>query len=144
MKKVTRYLCEWCGKEFKTPDRHRCRWSPEAHNCLSCKHRGKSHKEDSIGAETYSEWVAFDCPFFDDPCEAPCDFAKGAVSTKGNGCQHWELIEGYEGKTTFAKTESERKGELGNPYEENRPEEIDNLRSDIRNPFDINHGDFQF
>ena len=101
MKKVTRYLCEFCGKEFKTSDRHKCRWSPDAHNCLSCKHRGSPHTD-------CNNWTAFDCPFFEDPCEAPCDLSKGAVSKKGNGCPHWELVDGYEGKKTFAMVESER------------------------------------
>ena len=109
MKKVTRYLCEWCGKEFKTPDRHKCRWSPEAHNCLSCKHRGKRVDDDIT--EYGDKWYAFECPYFEDPCEAPCDFAKGAVSKTGNNCQHWDLMDNYKGRSTFAQIEKEREGE---------------------------------
>lgn len=106
MKKVVRYQCEWCGKEFKTPDRHKCRWSPEAHNCLSCKHRGKRVDDDIT--EYGDKWYGFECPYFEDPCEAPCDFAKGAVSKEGNNCPHWEQVENYKGKKSFAEIESER------------------------------------
>lgn len=109
LKQVTRYLCEWCGKEFKTPDRHNCRWSPEAHNCLSCKHRGKRVDDDI--SEYGDKWYGFECPYFEDPCEAPCDFAKGAVSKEGNNCPHWELTDNYKGRSTFAQIEKEREGE---------------------------------
>jgi len=108
MEQVTRYRCGWCGKEFRTPDRHECRWDPDAHNCLSCKHRG-GRAHEVLGAG-YDDWWAFECPFFDDPCEAPCDFAKGAVDACGNGCPHWELQDGYKGKKSFAKMEADREG----------------------------------
>lgn len=35
MKYVVRYECKWCGKLFKTPNRHNCRFDPRHHNCLS-------------------------------------------------------------------------------------------------------------
>ncbi len=38
MKKVIRYKCEYCNKEFKTPDRHFCKKKPELKNCFTCKH----------------------------------------------------------------------------------------------------------
>jgi hypothetical protein len=110
MERVVRYRCGWCGKEFKTPDRHICRWDPDCKNCLSCKHRGKR-------VDDVDNWVAFECPHFEDPCEAPCDFSKGAVAKEGNNCSHWELIEGYKGKQTFAKIEAEREGEYESPAE---------------------------
>ena len=40
MEAVTRYRCRWCGKEFRTPDRHICKYDPDFRNCLSCKFRG--------------------------------------------------------------------------------------------------------
>jgi hypothetical protein len=38
MKQVIRYQCEYCKKEFKTPDRHICRKKPELKNCYTCEH----------------------------------------------------------------------------------------------------------
>lgn len=38
MKKVTRYQCQFCKKDFKTPDKHHCKFNPELRNCFTCKH----------------------------------------------------------------------------------------------------------
>ena len=38
MKEVTRYQCEFCKKDFKTPDRHQCKKDPALKNCFTCKH----------------------------------------------------------------------------------------------------------
>lgn len=37
MKEVTRYQCKFCKKDFKTPDRHYCKFNPELKNCFTCK-----------------------------------------------------------------------------------------------------------
>lgn len=37
MKRVIRYQCQFCKKEFKTPNKHRCKKNPELKNCFSCK-----------------------------------------------------------------------------------------------------------
>ena len=37
MEKVTRYQCKFCKKDFKTPDRHYCKFNPELKNCFTCK-----------------------------------------------------------------------------------------------------------
>ena len=38
MKEVTRYQCQYCKKDYKTPFRHRCRHNPDLKNCYSCEH----------------------------------------------------------------------------------------------------------
>lgn len=38
MKKVIRYECQFCKKDFKTPDRHECKFNPTLKNCFTCKH----------------------------------------------------------------------------------------------------------
>ena len=49
MKKVTRYQCEFCKKDFKTPDRHYCKMNPELKNCFTCKHlKGWLESEDGV------------------------------------------------------------------------------------------------
>lgn len=37
MKEVTRYQCEFCKKDFRTPDKHKCKKNPELKNCFTCK-----------------------------------------------------------------------------------------------------------
>ena len=34
---VTRYNCDTCGKDFKTPNRHKCKFDPNLKNCFTCK-----------------------------------------------------------------------------------------------------------
>lgn len=38
MKEVTRYECQFCKKDFKTPNRHECKFNPELKNCFTCKY----------------------------------------------------------------------------------------------------------
>ena len=48
MKEVTRYQCEFCKKDFKTPNRHYCKKNPELKNCFTCKHlKGWLESEES-------------------------------------------------------------------------------------------------
>jgi hypothetical protein len=49
MKEVTRYQCEFCNKDFKTPNRHYCKMNPALKNCFTCKHL------DGWGESDYSE-----------------------------------------------------------------------------------------
>lgn len=37
MKEVIRYQCEFCKKDFKTPNRHYCKMNPKLKNCFTCK-----------------------------------------------------------------------------------------------------------
>ena len=118
MTKVVRYKCEWCGIEFKTPHLHKCKWDVDAHNCLSCKHRGKyvqgtptTHDPYTLGVVDAGTSAYFECPFNNGG--GGNDFDCGATDPNGNGCEHWELIEGYEGKRTFIKIEQEREKKGG-------------------------------
>lgn len=38
MKEVTRYECQYCKKDFKTPNRHECKFNPVLKNCFTCKY----------------------------------------------------------------------------------------------------------
>lgn len=49
LQKVTRYNCEYCGQDFRTPDRHDCKFDPKYKNCHSCKHCRGFKKEDREG-----------------------------------------------------------------------------------------------
>lgn len=49
MKEVTRYQCEFCKKDFKTPDRHQCKKDPALKNCFTCKHlKGWLESDDGV------------------------------------------------------------------------------------------------
>ncbi len=37
MKEIKAYICEHCGKLFRTPSRHKCKFDPIFKNCHSCK-----------------------------------------------------------------------------------------------------------
>ena len=110
MEKVVRYRCKWCGREFRTPNRHRCRFDPANRSCLSCKHCGKfdSFEEDDWnikgfrclrGAPNGGEGVyeVGEGGYNDFPYAV-----YGAISD-GRGCPDWEIIEGYCGTWTFAE-----------------------------------------
>lgn len=56
MEQVTRYKCAWCGKEFKTPNRHLCKWDPDSHNCLSCVYRGEFVKGEPTRQTGIDSW----------------------------------------------------------------------------------------
>ena len=57
MKKVLRYQCEYCKKEFHTPDRHKCKFNPVLKNCFTCAEL-KGWKEES---DEYTTSPYIDC-----------------------------------------------------------------------------------
>ena len=65
MKKVIKWLCEHCGKEFKTPDKHFCRKDPVNKSCASCGNKQLEFRyayEDDDSQEFYCQWAAnYDC-----------------------------------------------------------------------------------
>ena len=119
MKKVVRYECKWCGHLFRTPNRHKCRFDPAWHNCLSCAHCGKF---ETVTEEDWSK------PF---NCVSDGVFAPHEITTMGFHCNHddigvgeggyndfptacgqtkcpdWELLPGYTGTKSFAKHQRE-------------------------------------
>ena len=48
MKEVTRYQCEFCKKDFRTPDKHYCKKNPELKNCFTCKNARGWHKGETV------------------------------------------------------------------------------------------------
>ena len=118
MKKVIRYECEWCGRLFKTPTRHKCRFDPSNHNCLSCAHCGK------FGTCIEEDWDN------DFECVADGIFRPREITVKGfrcnldgtdvgqggfndfpaacgHGCHDWVLMPGYTGTKSFAQHQRE-------------------------------------
>lgn len=137
MTQVARYVCRWCGQEFRTPDRHVCKWDTDCRNCLSCRHRGmfvKGEPTRPVGFGTWEEGCAsgFVCnrdggPF--EPGEGGLnDFPYAQSAHPGRTpdgrelrCKDHVLIEGYEGKKTYARIERERERDSRTP---NLPEPL--------------------
>ena len=121
MKQVTRYECEWCGKLFRTPSRHKCRFDPANRNCLSCRHCGKFGAVEDEGPEVCVGDGAFARPTIVTKgfrCEQPGtdvgdgfynDFPAAVSCTPhgGHGCPGWEPMPGYTGSRSFAKQQRE-------------------------------------
>lgn len=61
MKQVIRYQCEFCKKEFKTPNRHYCKFNPELKNCFTCKHLKGWHEGEEYPGDYYREPNYPDC-----------------------------------------------------------------------------------
>lgn len=97
MKEVTRYECQFCKKDFKTPDKHYCKFNPELKNCFTCKHlKGWEEGEGNgnYGYDYYRE------PNYPD-CEKECD---GWDIEAIKGCNYDMQCSGYEeGKYDWAK-----------------------------------------
>lgn len=101
---IKMYRCKYCGKEFHTDSRHRCKFNPEYHNCFSCKHcieiEDRTKKintnqsiEDYFDPEI-SKRVVCQCGFYHTLLE---------LSRKrwGLNCRSWECMDEYEGKITY-------------------------------------------
>lgn len=73
MEQVIRYKCPYCGKEFKTANRHKCKYNPEFKNCYTCDNNKGFYLEtiEKYHAEYTEERdeVFVDCEFemFEDP-----------------------------------------------------------------------------
>lgn len=50
MKKVIRYQCPHCKKDFKTPNKHYCKFNPILKNCFTCRFL-KDWEENSDGTD---------------------------------------------------------------------------------------------
>lgn len=80
---VKRYNCSFCHKDFKTPNKHKCKFDPVLKNCFTC--------------ENFEEWeLNFDTGYGGDEWDVIC--AKGNEYTladvKQDGynlqCEEWE------------------------------------------------------
>ena len=122
MKQVIRYRCEWCGKEFHTPNLHVCKWDPDCKNCLSCVHRGEFVQGEPgrlVGFGEYEEGRpnAFRCSLRDYVQECGWnDFPQAATAHPrydSNGkiihCPDHKTIRGFKGKQTFKEIEEKRR-----------------------------------
>ena len=102
MKQVIRYECEFCGKDFRTPKRHQCKYDPRFKNCYSCKHNKGFYKEDR--GDGYGTDIIAECD------KDYCDF--NALEASGDlQCAEYEYCGGkwYENEHAKTKTREEEK-----------------------------------
>lgn len=93
MKQVTRYQCQYCKKDFRTPDKHYCKFNPKLKNCFTCKNL-KGWEEGEI-EEIHTHWGGVDSrkmPNTPD-CAKGCD-GWDIEQIKGDSydmqCSQWE------------------------------------------------------
>lgn len=102
MKEVTRYQCEFCNKDFKTPNKHQCKKNPELKNCFTCKNL-KGWDKDYIINE-YTETPYPDCAADVDGC----DIEDIKSCNYNMQCDKWE-----QGKYDWRKDFNEYEGMEG-------------------------------
>jgi len=95
-KKVTRFQCVHCDKEFKT-QRHDCKFDPSKKNCLTCRHcRGQENAVGHIDEGDY-EPPSFICAAGQDAGVTDLDVIQ---SVKWNmQCEKWERLESQKEKS---------------------------------------------
>lgn len=111
-KRVIRYRCQWCGKEFKTDHLHDCKFDPDKRNCLSCIHQIGSFCRDEPGDGYEERGHYFQCEVLGkntiedtNKIEVLClDFWRG-------GCPFYESVPDWKGKETFRKRRQAQEGE---------------------------------
>lgn len=84
MKEVTRYECRFCKKDFKTPNKHQCKFRPELKNCFTCKHL-KGWESDYL----YDNYIKIPFPDCAEGCDGwDLEIIKG--SEYDMQCEKWE------------------------------------------------------
>lgn len=106
---VTRYVCRYCRREFKTTLRHRCKFNPSFRNCFSCMHCTDIHWIADSG-EVLTEQEAKDMGYIGCSkvfsCARCIDEKLHSVTELSAqnweaGCPMWEMIPAYTGKDSF-------------------------------------------
>ena len=104
MNEVTRYQCEFCKKDFKTPDKHYCKMNPELKNCFTCKHLKGWLESEGHEGRVYSESFFIPGPNYPD-CAADTDGWDIEDIKRANynmQCSSWE-----QGKYDWSKDSKE-------------------------------------
>ena len=115
MKQVTRWYCEHCKKDFKTPNRHFCFRDPDNRACATCQGwQGyeDGHYQDSFGdwnQERYAICGITDLIINDYSGKSDIDF-DAFHGNRGYKCPHWKLKDLpsiLQDNTAYGKEKSE-------------------------------------
>jgi len=90
---VTRYICLYCNKEFKTASRHDCKRDPDKKNCFTCRHNKEWYREDTENG--YSEGGYYTIPVWQVDCAKERECTAPELSRVGYklNCPDWEQKE---------------------------------------------------
>jgi len=92
MKEVVRYQCEFCGKDFRTPNKHQCKYDPSLKNCYTCKHCEGWAKEDLIGGVDVGVGIMDTTMYY-----PKCSIDYADLSARELSCSGYDLnCPGYE------------------------------------------------
>lgn len=97
MKEVTRYQCPYCKKDFRTPDKHYCKFNPILRNCFTCKHLKGWSEGEQYGQEEgwFREPNTPDCDAIEEGLHWDIEHIKERAYNMQ--CKKWE-----EGKYEYA------------------------------------------
>ena len=95
-KRIDMYQCTWCGKIFRTNDRHRCKFRPSFENCFSCAN--------CTGVDAAARRIG-DYPDKAMKCAVREDMPIRIIAGKNweLHCPLWKLAEDYKGKETYVE-----------------------------------------
>ena len=110
--KITRYKCIWCGGEYKTDHRHRCRFDPAFRSCYSCEYCSGIEKIENTysvpfaGSEVLSPSLrnmVEAWPKKKIACALGHEVFTADIAGKKNDlqCCGYRTMDGYEGKKTY-------------------------------------------
>lgn len=108
---VTRYVCRFCHREFKTISRHHCKFNPSYRNCFSCMRCTAIHWTTDSG-EIITEQEAkerdyigcskvFSCESHED--EKMRSITELSAQDWNADCPVWEIAPAYTGKDSFLR-----------------------------------------
>ncbi|SCG82692.1 hypothetical protein DW1_1119 [Proteiniborus sp. DW1] len=106
MKEVTRYQCQFCKKDFKTPDRHQCKFNPELKNCFTCKNlKGWNEGEEY----SFGEWYGRE-PNIPDCVAIPPDMQDWNIESIKNTNYNMQCEKWKQGKYDWSQDYEEIRG----------------------------------
>lgn len=93
---VTRFVCNFCKKDFKTDTRHSCKRDPEHKNCYTCKHNTGWTEEEH--ESNHPDYLSLNEPYIFVDCAKGNEMSALEISEKGYrlNCTDWEPKEDEE------------------------------------------------
>lgn len=93
---VTRFVCNYCKKDFKTDTKHNCKRDPIKRNCFSCRHNTGWTEEEHEAH--HPDYLYLNEPYIFVDCSKGNEMSALEISEKGHwlNCPDWEPKEDEE------------------------------------------------
>ena len=98
-KRIDMYKCVWCGKLFRTTNRHHCKFRPSYENCFSCEYcTGVAKRARDVQDED-------DYPDKIMTCSVKEGVPIRVIAEKDwqLHCPKWKLAADYQGKQSYIR-----------------------------------------